>query len=97
MNPIGLSAGFDKNAHLINLIPSLGFGFAQVGTVTKNSYGGNEKPRLYRLPKSKSILVNYGLKNEGVDSILRRINISRHADTILSLSIGRTNSKETIN
>ncbi len=96
-NPIGLSAGFDKNAELINILPSLGFGYGQMGTITKKAYPGNEKPRLYRLKKSKSIVVNYGLKNEGVQKILERIRTSRHDKTVLGLSVGRTNSKETAN
>lgn len=94
-NPVGLSAGFDKNADMINIFPSIGFGFAQIGTITNMSYKGNPKPRLYRLPKSKSILVNYGLKNIGVDAIIKKINNRRHDNVVLSMSIGRTNCKET--
>ena len=58
-NPVGLSAGFDKNADIMSIIPSIGFGFGEIGTVTLKSYEGNPKPRLHRLVKSKSIVVNY--------------------------------------
>lgn len=95
-NPVGLSAGFDKNAEIVNLLPSLGFSFGQIGTITNYPYAGNEKPRLYRLPKSKSIVVNFGLKNDGVEKILKRIKESRHKSTILGISVGRTNCKETV-
>jgi dihydroorotate dehydrogenase len=54
-NPIGLAAGWDKNAETIKLMPSLGFGFTEVGSITKDSYAGNDGTRLWRLPKSKSI------------------------------------------
>lgn len=54
---IGLSAGFDYNADLTQIVPSLGFGFATVGTITYQAYEGNSRPRLGRLPKSKALLV----------------------------------------
>src|SRR3989344_2286407 len=77
-NPIGLSAGFDKDANLVNIIPSVGFGFMTVGTVTYQLYEGNPKPRLYRLKKSQALVVNYGLKNIGANKIgdFYEINIS---------------------
>src|SRR3989344_6731827 len=62
-NPVGLSAGFDKDAELVNILPHVGFGFMSIGSVTAKPYAGNARPWLYRLPKSKSILVNFGLKN----------------------------------
>ena len=53
-NPVGLSAGFDKNAELTDIIPSIGFGFMEIGSITAEAYGGNPKPRLYRLPEAQS-------------------------------------------
>lgn len=72
-NKVGLAAGFDYNADLTQIVPSIGFGFASVGTVTLESYPGNTKPRLTRLPHSTSILVNKGLKNVGVHSIIAKL------------------------
>lgn len=94
-NPVGLSAGFDKDAHLVDALGAVGFGFAQIGTVTNKPYAGNEKPRLRRLINSRGILVNYGLKNSGVERIIKKIKKAQHADIPLSISIGRTNSADT--
>jgi len=95
-NPIGLSAGFDKNADLVQLLPELGFGFMEAGSITLHPYEGNQKPRLFRLPKSKGIVVYYGLKNIGVDRIIDKLegyNIPRNFP--LGISIAKTNSRET--
>ncbi len=93
-NPVGLSAGFDKNADLINIIEDVGFGFTQVGTITNEAYEGNPKPRLFRLPRSKGIVVYFGLKNIGAKKILQRV--KRQVSSITtSISIGKTNSQTT--
>ncbi len=63
--PVGLAAGFDKDAYLLRTLPAVGFGFAEIGSVTAEPYGGNPRPRLVRLPKDESIIVYYGLKSEG--------------------------------
>ena len=72
-NPVGLSAGFDKNADLTDIMDDVGFGFMQVGTVTTRPYEGNPKPRAVRLPNSQALVVNYGLKNIGVDRIIEKM------------------------
>lgn len=95
MNPIGLSAGFDKDAKLTNIFYDVGFGFMQVGSVTLNPYKGNPKTRLYRLPKSKGLVVYYGLKNIGVDKIISKLNNFKQPDLPLSISIAKTNHKST--
>jgi dihydroorotate dehydrogenase len=64
-NPIGLAAGFDKDAKLMKILPAMGFGFEEVGSITYEPYAGNPKPRLVRLPKDNGIIVYYGLKNKG--------------------------------
>ncbi len=92
-NPIGLSAGFDKDGRLVNLLQDIGFGFAQIGTMTFGAYAGNPKPRLVRLPKSKGLIVNYGLKNEGVGVILPRVAAAK-AQIPIGLSVGYTNSPQ---
>ena len=72
-NPVGLSAGFDKDAQLTDILPAVGFGFAEAGSITGEPCSGNPKPRLWRLPKSKGLVVYYGLKNEGCESIAERL------------------------
>ncbi|MCB9791003.1 quinone-dependent dihydroorotate dehydrogenase, partial [Candidatus Nomurabacteria bacterium] len=94
-NPIGLSAGFDKDANLQNILPSVGFGFMQIGSVTLHPYEGNPKPRLYRLPKSKALVVYYGLKNIGVKKIAQKLKGFRDKNFPVSISIAKTNSKDT--
>lgn len=90
-NPVGLSAGFDKNGDLVPIISKLGFGFTQVGTVTLHPYKGNKQPWTIRLPKSKGILVNYGLKNEGIDVVMKKLSQYK-IDIPMSVSVGKTNS-----
>ncbi len=95
-NPVGLSAGFDKDANLLQILPSLGFGFMQVGSVTLKAYEGNPKPRLYRLPKSKGIVVYYGLKNTGVEKIIQKIKGFGRIKFPYSVSIAKTNDSCTV-
>ena len=90
-NPIGLAAGFDYDARLTQILPSVGFGFQSVGTITNSAYGGNPPPMLGRLPKSKSLMVNKGFKNIGVKNISKNLK-SLNFKTPLGISIGRTNS-----
>src|SRR5687767_2606999 len=72
-NPIGLAAGFDKNAKYLDVLDTLGFGFVEIGTVTPKPQVGNEKPRLFRLPKDKALINRMGFNNEGVQEITRRL------------------------
>ncbi len=94
-NPIGLSAGFDKDGKVINAIESLGFGFTQVGTVTYGAYEGNSGPHLVRLPNSKGIVVNFGLMGEGISSVLNRLKDEDETLFPISISIGKTNCTRT--
>lgn len=91
-NPIGLAAGFDKNAELLNIMPSVGFGFVEVGSITGYPCAGNKKPRLWRLKKSKGLVVYYGLKNDGCDVIAERLR-NRKFDNIVGTSVAMTNSE----
>ncbi|HVF80599.1 MAG TPA: quinone-dependent dihydroorotate dehydrogenase [Flavisolibacter sp.] len=68
-NKVGLGAGFDKNARYLQELEILGFGFVEIGTVTPLPQGGNNKPRLFRLPKDKALINRMGFNNEGVDLI----------------------------
>jgi len=98
-NPIGLAAGFDKDAQLIEILPEVGFGFAELGSVTGEFCAGNPKPRLWRLPKSKSLLVYYGLKNDGAETIAPRIKnqlASKQTKIPFGISVAKTNSPSTV-
>ena len=72
-NPVGLSAGFDKNAQLTGILPSVGFGFMEVGSITGEPCEGNPLPRLWRLKKSRALVVYYGLVNEGCEKVAKRL------------------------
>ncbi len=65
-NPIGIAAGFDKNAHLVDPLSDIGFGFVEIGTVTPKPQLGNPKPRLFRLPKDQGLINRMGFNNLGV-------------------------------
>ncbi|MEK7094529.1 MAG: quinone-dependent dihydroorotate dehydrogenase [Patescibacteria group bacterium] len=72
-NPVGLSAGFDKDVRLTRIIPEVGFGFMEVGAITQFPYSGNPGRRLLRLPKDNALIVYYGLKNIGADAVYKKI------------------------
>jgi dihydroorotate dehydrogenase len=72
-NPVGLGAGFDKNALYLSELEALGFGFVEIGTVTPKPQQGNEKPRLFRLPADKALINRMGFNNDGVDTIKKRL------------------------
>lgn len=93
-NPIGLAAGFDKNAHLWNILPDVGFGFAELGSITGQPCAGNPRPRLWRLPDDEALVVYYGLKNDGADAIAARL-AHMHARIPIGISAARTNSPHT--
>jgi dihydroorotate dehydrogenase len=93
INPIGLSAGFDKNIELTDIMDSVGFGFEEVGSVTAKAYIGNPRPRLWRLPKAQSLGVWYGLKNESAEVLSKRLAQKIHRLPI-GVNIAFTNCKE---
>lgn len=93
-NPVGLAAGFDYDGHLAQTMKYIGFGFNTVGTVTAKPYGGNKQPRLVRLPKSQSILVNKGFKSEGADAIGKRLDAKKLAGHTIGISVGSSNIAE---
>jgi len=90
-NPTGLAAGFDYDGKLPLFLPSLGFGFGTVGTVTNMEYEGNPPPRLGRLPKSRSLLVNKGFKSSGASAVIDRLEGKEFVYPV-GISIGRSNS-----
>lgn len=89
-NPIGLSAGFDYNADLQNILPDIGFGFHTIGTLTYEAYSGNPAPMLGRLPKSQALLVNKGFKNDGVLEVLSHLG-KADGRAVRGVSVGVTN------
>lgn len=72
-NPIGMAAGFDKNGLVYNPLHKMGFGFAEVGTVTPLPQPGNKKPRAFRLPQFQAIINRYGFNNDGVAKLKERL------------------------
>jgi dihydroorotate dehydrogenase len=94
-NPIGLAAGFDKDALLTDILPSVGFGYEEVGSITGEPCEGNPKPRLWRLPKSSALVVYYGLKNEGSEKVAARLRNKKFKFPI-GTSIAKTNSVATV-
>lgn len=95
-NPVGLAAGFDYDAQLTQLLPYVGFGFGTVGTITNKPYGGNPRPRLGRLVKSRSLMVNKGFKNKGIKQITKNLRNCLF-EIPVGISIGPTNSRDNSN
>jgi dihydroorotate dehydrogenase len=87
-NPIGLAAGFDKNAQLIDELACFGFGFIEIGTLTPKPQAGNPKPRLFRLKKDKAVINRMGFNNEGVANAVKRLK-KRTSKVIVGGNIGK--------
>ena len=98
-NPVGLAAGLDKDGECIPVWRALGFGFAEVGTVTPRPQPGNPKPRMFRLPRAGALINRMGFNNQGVDRLVERvrraggqgvlgINIGKNADTPVERAAG---------
>lgn len=87
-NPVGLGAGFDKNALYLKELESLGFGFVEIGTVTPKPQDGNEQPRLFRLPKDQALINRMGFNNQGVAAVKQRLANWKNNNTNSSLIIG---------
>lgn len=87
-NPVGLAAGFDKDARLFGDLEVFGFGFIEVGTVTPLPQPGNEKPRMFRLPKDEALINRMGFNNEGVKAMAERLK-DRPQGLIVGGNIGK--------
>lgn len=93
--PIVLSAGFDYNGNLTQILPALGFGGVEIGSVTARPCLGNMSPTLTRLPNSNAIIVNKGLKNDGVDIIIERLKKKKKfTNFVIGISIAKTNDTQ---
>lgn len=89
-NPVGLAAGMDKNGAALPAWPALGFGFVEVGTVTAHAQPGNEKPRLFRLPASESIINRMGFNNAGAAALADRLKALGPLGFPLGISLGKS-------
>src|SRR5690606_15505995 len=90
-NPVGLAAGFDKDAKAVDPLSALGFGFIEIGTVTPKPQPGNEKPRLFRLPADRALINRMGFNNEGAAAAAQRL-AKRKSRIIVGGNIGRNKS-----
>lgn len=90
-NRVGMAAGLDKNARVIDGLGAMGFGFVEVGTVTPLAQSGNPKPRMFRLPKANALINRLGFNNEGLDAFIANVKESkfRSQGRILGLNIGK--------
>jgi dihydroorotate dehydrogenase len=86
-NPVGLAAGFDKDAKLYHELANFGFGFIEIGTVTPKPQGGNPKPRLFRLKQDKGIINRMGFNNEGVVAAAKRL--KKNKGVLIGGNIGK--------
>jgi dihydroorotate dehydrogenase len=87
-NPIGIAAGFDKNAEVPDALLRLGFGFAEVGTVTPNPQDGNPRPRLFRLDADQAVVNRLGFNNDGLDVVYRRLTARAGRGGIVGVNVG---------
>ncbi len=87
-NPVGMAAGFDKEAKLYNVLSDFGFGFVEIGTVTPLGQKGNPRPRLFRLPKDKALINRMGFNNHGIDDFTAQLR-KRKARVIIGGNIGK--------
>ena len=94
-NPVGLAAGFDKNADLTDELAALGFGFVEIGTVTPRPQPGNPQPRLFRLPQDEALVNRMGFNNVGATAAAARLRLRRNAQLIIGGNIGK--NKDTPN
>ncbi|XP_017058727.1 dihydroorotate dehydrogenase (quinone), mitochondrial [Drosophila ficusphila] len=91
-NPIGIAAGFDKNAEAVDGLNDLGFGFIEVGTVTPAAQEGNPKPRVFRLANERAIINRYGFNSEGHQAVLQRLRTLRNKEDfngVVGVNLGR--------
>jgi dihydroorotate dehydrogenase len=90
-NPVGLAAGWDKSGHAARMLGHLGFGFAEIGSISADSSVGNPKPRLFRLPEDRAIIVYYGLPNDGAAAVANRVRSAGKCAVPLGINIVKTN------
>lgn len=87
-NPIGMAAGFDKNAEVPDALLRLGFGFVEIGSVTPKPQAGNARPRLFRLERDEAVINRMGFNNDGADIVLRRLAARANLGGIIGVNVG---------
>lgn len=87
-NPVGLAAGYDKNAEVPDALLKIGFGFTEVGTLTPKPQAGNDKPRLFRLVEDRAVINRFGFNNQGHDVVFDRLKARGNARGIVGVNIG---------
>jgi dihydroorotate dehydrogenase len=87
-NPIGVAAGFDKNAEVPDALLALGYGFAEAGTITPRPQSGNERPRLFRLPEDQAVINRLGFNNGGLEAARERLKYRRNRGGIVGANVG---------
>ena len=93
-NPIGMAAGFDKNAEVSDALLKLGFGFVEIGTVTPRSQSGNPRPRIFRLERDEAVINRLGFNNDGAEAVLRRLAGRAHLGGIVGVNVGANKDSE---
>ncbi|HEX6542612.1 MAG TPA: quinone-dependent dihydroorotate dehydrogenase [Ktedonobacterales bacterium] len=89
-HPIGLAAGFDKNARAVPALAALGFGFVEIGTITRFAQPGNPRPRLFRITSDQALINRMGFNNDGADVIAKRLAQLPSASVPLGVSLGKS-------
>jgi dihydroorotate dehydrogenase len=87
-NPVGIAAGFDKNAEVPNALLRLGFGFVEVGTITPKPQPGNPRPRLFRLDADRGVINRLGFNSQGADAALKRLAARSNAGGVVGINVG---------
>ncbi|BAM86722.1 dihydroorotate dehydrogenase 2 [Bradyrhizobium oligotrophicum S58] len=87
-NPVGMAAGFDKNAEVPDALLRLGFGFVEIGSVTPRPQSGNPRPRLFRLERDEAVINRMGFNNDGAEQVLRRLAGRAHLGGIVGVNVG---------
>jgi dihydroorotate dehydrogenase len=88
-NPVGLAAGFDKNAEVFDLLGNFGFSFVEIGTVTPKAQSGNPKPRSFRLKKDKALVNRMGFNNKGLTEIIKNLREKKNRTVTVGGNIGK--------
>lgn len=92
-NPLGLAAGFDKNAEVVDACLKIGFGFVEAGAVTPKPQAGNPKPRVFRLKRDRAVINRYGFNNDGLEAIAGRLE-ARSKRGIVGINLGANKDSE---
>jgi dihydroorotate dehydrogenase len=93
-SPLGLAAGFDKDAAHLDALTALGFGFVEVGTVTAEPQAGNPRPRMFRLPADRALVNRMGFNNAGADAAAARLARPRDRGSVVGVNIGKTKTAQ---